>query len=139
MSNVIVASAGTTAVNGTYTLNGTVNGRSAYVFGSYAIEWDGADWHLFDSGFTYYTSPSDVAQPWLATWFRASGSIPTPTFTEQSAGVNLAGTVAGTSTASVAVSVTKNLLAPVNGTSTATVAGYSNEATVYVPRDEGIF
>jgi hypothetical protein len=90
--NIIVASAGTTAVNGTYVSNSAQNDRPVYRLydALYYIMWDDPDWYIYyyDTGFTYlYVSTDDVATPDLCTtWTVVDGDAPVPTVTEESAG-----------------------------------------------------
>jgi hypothetical protein len=94
--NIIVASAGTTAVNGTYVSNNTQNSRPIYrLFDAfYYIFWDDPDWYIWYSepgvGSAYlYTSTDDVATPDLCTtWTEVDGDAPVPTVTEESAGAS---------------------------------------------------
>jgi hypothetical protein len=83
---VIVAGAGAVIVNGTHVFDGNVNGRPSYrgiFITSSVISWDGSRWFINENGDDYYESTSDVAEPWLATGWGATGfgGPPPPTFT----------------------------------------------------------
>ena len=98
MTDMIVSGAGTTAVNGTYVENGTVNGKPKYTFGNYYIYWsngyvasnppDEGGWTLANGG-NWYVSPDNTATPDLATWQVGfyTGAAPAPTITAASTGV----------------------------------------------------
>jgi len=85
-ADIIVAGAGSSSVNGTYTHTGTANSKPLYGMGaSYDIRWSGTAWQI--RGFTfliYYQSSDDVATPDLVTTWTlgASGTNPVPTVTE---------------------------------------------------------
>lgn len=86
-SNVLVSGAGTSAVNGTYLVDGTFNGKTRYtlvggVTGANSIAWYGTTWQIVSTT-GQYTSFNDVAYPWLVTsWLTSGGSNPVPTVTE---------------------------------------------------------
>lgn len=100
MANMIVSGAGTTAVNGTYVENGTMNGKPKYTFGSYIIYYAGdytyvpsdppdrAGWTIYGDGSGWYVTPDDTATPDLATWQVGllSGAAPAPTVTAAPSG-----------------------------------------------------
>ncbi len=87
--NIVVSGAGTVAVNGTYILDGTYNGKSKYVKDDnpdmilrWSCDWACDGWNIIDVMMfnTYYYSEDDVATPDLATtWQRGFGSNPVPT------------------------------------------------------------
>lgn len=86
-SSVLVSGAGTSAVNGTYLVDGTFNGKTRYtlvggVTGTNSIAWYGTTWQIVSTA-GQYTSFDDVAYPWLVTsWLTSGGSNPVPTVTE---------------------------------------------------------
>ena len=89
MTDMIVAGAGTTAVNGTYIESGTNLGKPRYVFGSNTILWSSGVWGIATPKVQYY-SAQDVATPDLCTlWTKMLGSLPVPTVTAASSGQNL--------------------------------------------------
>ena len=108
MADMIVAGAGTTAVNGTYVENGTENGKPKYTFGSYTIIYAGdstvvgsdppsmGGWLLLGGEVTYYVSPDRTATPDLATWQVGlyGSTTPAPTVTAASSGTTHEGEVA---------------------------------------------
>ena len=92
MTDMIVAGAGTSAVNGTYVENGTYGGRPKYQKGSIYIVWFSTEWEITDMDFyLWYRSTDNVATPDLATtWLKSpNGSLPVPTVTAASSGQNL--------------------------------------------------
>ena len=101
MTDMIVSGAGTTAVNGTYVENGTMNGKPKYTFGDYFIYWsigyvytnppDEGGWTLVDNNGTFYATPDNTATPDLGTWQVGfyTGAAPAPTVTAASSGQNL--------------------------------------------------
>ena len=101
MTDMIVAGAGNSAVNGTYIENGTWNGKPRYIKNSeYGIAWTGAIWTIYgdgDPGWREYTSeyPTDAATPDLVTtWFPNGSPAPVPTVTAVSSGTTHEGEVA---------------------------------------------
>jgi hypothetical protein len=95
MAGIIVAGAGTTAVNGTYIQTGEYYGKPLYEFGDYRIEWQtlgmlpGSFYWSLRASANHYThsayldiNQEDVATPDLCTgWVPQSGIAPAPTFT----------------------------------------------------------
>jgi len=87
ITSVIVEGAGTTAVNGTYTPSGTVNGKNRFIKGSYKIQYDGVNWEIFLDRFVgpdgyYYGIVSSEDDPPLLGWSVLSdGTAPAPTLT----------------------------------------------------------
>ena len=92
MTDMIVAGAGTTAVNGTYVENGTLNGKPKYTYSTYRIVWkynallESSNWFIDNSAGSknYYVGPANVATPNLVLlWSNSmmSGSDPVPTVT----------------------------------------------------------
>jgi hypothetical protein len=91
MAGIIVAGAGTTDFNGTYTQNGFKNGKPYYEFGNCLIEWQSIGtlspyWSIRYTTDQYdrprYYSFDDVATPDLVTtWEQAHGDLPVPTVT----------------------------------------------------------
>lgn len=86
-----VVVSGGAAGNGTYTYRGLSNDRAYYNLlgqpndtGSSALSWNGAEWKCWDGGGNnIYTSASDVAFPWQATWgVGVDGEAPVPTVTQ---------------------------------------------------------
>ena len=90
MTDMIVAGAGTTAVNGTYAQSGTNDGKPKYVKDSFIWSWFSSGvWLLLVEPFDYYyRSFDDVATPDLVTeWIAVDGEDPVPTVTAASSGV----------------------------------------------------
>ena len=101
MTDMIVAGAGNSAVNGTYVETGTYNGKPRYIKNSeYGIAWNGVIWFIYgegDVGWREYTSeyPTDAATPDLVTtWFVYLSPAPVPTVTAASSGTTHEGEVA---------------------------------------------
>lgn len=91
MADMIVAGAGTTAVNGTYVESGTLDGKPYYTYSTYTLMWlaDDEAWVIVAT-IGLYGSYDNVATPDLCTtWFKVNGSLPVPTvtYTAGSAGV----------------------------------------------------
>lgn len=90
MTDMIVAGAGSSAVNGTYVESGTYNGKPIYYYGSYKIFWFGGWWRIrYGAAQDYYLNTNeDVATPDLCTWWGAGayGEQPTPTVTAAGGG-----------------------------------------------------
>jgi len=78
--NIVVAGAGTAAVNGVYVPVGDVNGKPAYQKGEYPLRWYGTQWALYSNNIGYY-STEDVATPDLVTtWVKGAAVLnPVPT------------------------------------------------------------
>ena len=66
---IVVASAGTAAANGTYTImdGSDADTRPTYEFGIYTISWSGTAWELSDGTDILYNSSDDVVSPDLVT------------------------------------------------------------------------
>lgn len=86
--NVVVSDAGTTEVNGTYLLNGSVLDKPSYSYGDYGIQYNGTYWVIRDliSEQDIYTDISEANTffPWDATGWSTvggTGSAPDPTLT----------------------------------------------------------
>ena len=101
MTDMIVAGAGNSAVNGTYIENGTWAGKPRYTKNStYGIAWTGAVWTIYGDGdveWREYVSeyPADFATPDLVTtWFTNASPDPVPTVTAVSSGTTHDGEVA---------------------------------------------
>ena len=96
MTDMIVAGAGSSAVNGTYVESGTYNGKPIYYYGSYKIFWFGGWWRIrYGAAQDYYLNTNeDVATPDLCTWWGAGayGEQPTPTVTAAGGGDPPSGT-----------------------------------------------
>jgi len=83
--NIVVAGASTPAVNGTYTLAGTMYGKPFYVLDTsslFTVFWSSSAWCVQSNptsasgAFVYYTSSDDVATPDLATtWTEGFGTL----------------------------------------------------------------
>lgn len=92
MAGIIVAGAGTTDFNGTYTQNGFKNGKPYYEFGNCLIEWQSIGtlspyWSIRYTTDQYdipkYLDYEDVATPDLCTaWDINYGASPVPTVTK---------------------------------------------------------
>jgi len=90
MADMIVAGAGTTAVNGTYVENGTLNGKPKYTYSTHIIQWDGRWVISYNGATTVYKSNENVATPDLVTtWAKVYGASPVPTVTAASSSQNL--------------------------------------------------
>ena len=91
MTDMIVAGAGSSGVNGTYIESGTNSGKPMYDNGNYRIFWVGSGWGIanYVAGVYYYRSTDDVATPDLVTtWVKyGAGVDPVPTVTAASTGV----------------------------------------------------
>ena len=77
---VVVSGAGSAAVNGTYAYSGIVNGKPAYVNGSYSIEWfpnATPYWKMGLSGYVidYYCNLGDTATPPSTGWQGGCGAV----------------------------------------------------------------
>ena len=85
-STIIVAGAGTTAVNGTYVYTAMVDSKPSFGTGGNIIRWfsDNGVWLILVEPFNYYyRSFDDVATPDLVTtWIAVDGEDPVPTVTE---------------------------------------------------------
>jgi hypothetical protein len=88
--NMIVASAGTAAVNGIYLPAGTRNGKTIYTKNgtdtlSSAVYWAGSQWVITDAfEVAQYFSSNNVATPNLVnTWIVAFGTNPVPAVTAE--------------------------------------------------------
>ena len=81
-----VSGAGSTAVNGTYVVNGTYNSKPLYQFGSGSyptcyLSNQSSQWVIIDDGpMPYYQSVSTSTTPPYAGWTSFMGSNPVPTF-----------------------------------------------------------
>lgn len=88
-TNIVVAGAGSSDVNGVYEPDGTQNGRDFYSLGQSAtIGWSGTNWIIRDENAQVdrYENNSDVQTPDLATgdWdISESASLPLPTVTAE--------------------------------------------------------
>ena len=93
MTDMIVAGAGSSVVNGTYIESGTNSGKPMYDNGNYRISWSGSSWAIMDyvTLTFYYRSNNNVATPDLVTtWVKyGAGVDPVPTVTAASSGQNL--------------------------------------------------
>jgi hypothetical protein len=80
---VLVAGAGHAPANGTYTPNGVISGKNAYIMGGMEIRWNGVYWLITDGG-DAYESNEDVAEPWMVVTWASLGawSLPVPTVTD---------------------------------------------------------
>jgi hypothetical protein len=86
---VVVSGAGSTEINGTYTMTGTHNGKPYYnkgglsVFDQFAISNSGAGWEIYDEGGDIlYETSNNPAFPWLVTsWVVSIGVLPVPELT----------------------------------------------------------
>jgi len=89
---VIVSGAGTSAVNGTYTYRGEINGKGYYnlvgepdAIDTSSISYDSGFWWIYDvNSFTNYEANEDVEFPWLVENWEIGGSMgepPIPTLT----------------------------------------------------------
>lgn len=92
---LLVAGAGTTAINGYYVEDATqINGKASYTHsdGTYYISWDGERWNITDNDMgDFYPSSSDVDTPDLASgWTSDLGDEPTPTVTSPAEPLNWA-------------------------------------------------
>ena len=84
-----VSGAGTAGANGTYCPSGTVNGRTRYIKGSYAIEytpdWEindefyGPNWHIKLGGVVLHYASVSTQTPPLSGWGTFFGDSPAPT------------------------------------------------------------
>lgn len=85
MPDMLVAGAGTSAVNGVYTDTDIFNGRPRYYApATYRMEWDPLNaWVIWNGSVYAYYSFEDVATPDLVTSWTTSigGSNPPPTVT----------------------------------------------------------
>lgn len=89
-SDALVADAGTSAANGTYTYTGTYGGKRYYNLSgtdplASSISWvSGSRWAIYDSmGSYYYFAIEDTTYPWqVVTWEVSGGDGPAPTVTE---------------------------------------------------------
>jgi|GEM_PF-2099864 hypothetical protein len=83
---VVVSGAGDPGYNGTYTPDGTNNGRTLYRKGTHTVSWSGTAWVNLDEmvGTEWYNSASNVTEPWNATGWTAMGGLdtPVPTYTQ---------------------------------------------------------
>lgn len=83
-SNMLVAGAGTSEVNGTYVQSGINDGKPKYTKDSFTLSWFAAGvWLIYVEPFDYYyRSFDDVATPDLCTtWVAVDGVEPVPTVT----------------------------------------------------------
>ena len=86
--SIIVAGAGTSAINGVYVYSGEEGGKHSYLKGNISITWNVtfSVWVIYDFDTTsnrYYSS-DDVATPDLCTtWTQNDGDLPVPTVTAQ--------------------------------------------------------
>ena len=105
MTDMVVSGAGTSAVNGTYVENGTLNGKPKYTYSTYRIVWkyhallEDFSWFIDNSAGSanYYIGPQNVATPNLVLlWSNSmmSGSTAVPTVTAAPAGTTHEGEVA---------------------------------------------
>lgn len=80
---VLVAGAGHAPANGTYTPNGVISGKNAYIMGGMEIRWNGVYWLITDGG-DAYESNEDVSEPWMVVTWASLGawSLPVPTVTD---------------------------------------------------------
>lgn len=89
-ASAVVAGAGTSAANGTYTYSGLEGGKSYYnksgtnpVLSAISFDPGEPRWAMYDNiGNFVYSAPDEVDFPWLATWGVADGDPPAPTVTE---------------------------------------------------------
>jgi len=90
--SIIVAGAGTAAVNGTYTERGTANGFPYYNLvgepddpDSKAVSYYGGEWEIVTTnhgvGMQYYGT-LNTPNVWDEEWEESSGSLPVPTVTQ---------------------------------------------------------
>ena len=91
MTDMIVAGAGSSVVNGTYVESGTLDGKPYYTYSTYTLRWiAGTNAWVILAIKTLYGSYDNVATPDLCTtWFTATGSSPAPTVTAASSSQNL--------------------------------------------------
>jgi hypothetical protein len=78
---VTVVGAGTTEVNGTYSVSKILNGKPHYVKSIYQLYWDGTQWRLTDGKTIFYTNQEDTYQIQEQGWQAISGVSPMPSFT----------------------------------------------------------
>lgn len=84
IASAVVTGAGTASVNVTFPPSGQQNGRNYYLSVDETAEvvWSGFDWSINNADGIAYSSPDNVAYPWLATtWLVVDGSLPAPTVT----------------------------------------------------------
>jgi hypothetical protein len=90
--SALVAGAGSSEVNGTYTPRGTNQGKPYYNlvgqpddFSSSSIYWGGGTWQITfsDASTAYGTGDEDVPYPWnVVEWLPVDGAEPVPTVTQ---------------------------------------------------------
>ena len=107
MASWVVADAGTTAVNGTYVENGTLNGKPKYNYGSYQLGWSGTLWTISTGSppRLYYGTGADLP---ANDWTTDNGTPPAPIVSavapevyEHSATLSAQGTTSAIATAPV--------------------------------------
>jgi hypothetical protein len=90
---ITVSGAGTSGINGIYTLRGTNGDKPFYNkvntntdVTTNSIYWDNNQWGLNDGpGDIYYKSTDNTSFPWQSpSWIPDSGSLPVPSFTKRS-------------------------------------------------------
>lgn len=89
-SNTLIADAGLTEINGTYTPRGIANGKTYYNLTGQpdnaafsAIAWDGVQWSITTNhGDVVYFDDEDVVHPWDGTNWQDNAVPPAPTVTE---------------------------------------------------------